>query len=51
MNRYVDIYAGDGRQLAQLGLNLSAVPAATGYHPTMDWIAGGTGSGKLCLWM
>ncbi|KAK8118150.1 uncharacterized protein PG998_006431 [Apiospora kogelbergensis] len=52
MNRFVDVYDGDGKQLAQLeGEGITAVPAVTEFHPTHNWVAGGTGSGKLCLWM
>ena len=52
MNRFVDVYSGGGDQIAQLGgEGITAVPAVTQFHPTMDWIAGGTVSGKLCLWM
>jgi len=52
MNRFVDIYAGNGEQLAQLGGgNITAVPAVAVFHESMDWVAGGTGSGKLALWM
>ena len=51
MNRFVDVYAGSGEQLAQLGGdNITAVPAVAQFHPTNDWIAAGTASGKLCLW-
>ncbi|KAL6707848.1 hypothetical protein ACN47E_003748 [Coniothyrium glycines] len=52
MNRFVDIYTGTGQQLAQLGgEGITAVPSVAKFHPTMDWIAAGTASGKLCLWM
>lgn len=52
MNRFVDIYTAAGEQLAQLGGdNITAVPAVAQFHPTCDWVAGGTASGKLCLWM
>jgi WD40 repeat protein len=52
MNRFVDVYASDGEQLAQLGgEGITAVPAVAQFHPTKDWVAGGTASGKLCLWM
>ncbi|KAL2163772.1 hypothetical protein VTH06DRAFT_5831 [Thermothelomyces fergusii] len=52
MNRFVDVYAADGEQLAQLGgEGITAVPAVAHFHPTMDWVAGGNASGKLCLWM
>lgn len=52
MNRFVDVFSADGEQLAQLGgEGISAVPAVAQLHPTRDWVAGGTASGKLCLWM
>ncbi|KAI9822137.1 MAG: hypothetical protein M1832_003140 [Thelocarpon impressellum] len=52
MNRYVDVYSAAGEQLAQLGGDgITAVPAVAQFHPTEDWIAAGTASGKLCLWM
>ncbi|MCJ1323051.1 hypothetical protein MMC15_008402 [Xylographa vitiligo] len=52
MNRFVDIYTAKGEQLAQLGGDgITAVPAVAQFHPTNDWVAGGTASGKLCLWM
>ncbi|KAK3302889.1 WD40-repeat-containing domain protein [Chaetomium strumarium] len=52
MNRFVDVFAADGEQLAQLdGDGITAVPAVAHFHPTMDWVAGGNASGKLCLWM
>jgi WD40 repeat protein len=52
MNRFVDVFAASGEQLAQLeGEGITAVPAAAHFHPSMDWVAGGSASGKLCLWM
>ncbi|KAK8015161.1 WD repeat-containing protein [Apiospora arundinis] len=52
MNRFVDVYDSEGKQLAQLeGEGITAVPAVAEFHPTHNWVAGGTGSGKLCLWM
>ncbi|PSK46570.1 hypothetical protein B9Z65_5538 [Elsinoe australis] len=52
MNRFVDVYTSKGEQLAQLGgEGISAVPAVAQFHPTQDWIAAGTASGKLCLWV
>jgi len=52
MERFVDVFTADGEQLAQLGgEGITAVPAVTHFHPTKDWVAGGTASGKLCLWM
>lgn len=51
MNRFVDVYSATGEQLAQLGGDgITAVPAVAVFHPTQDWIAAGTASGKLCLW-
>lgn len=52
MNRFVDIYSSSGQQLAQLGgEGITAVPAVAKFHERMDWVAAGTASGKLCLWM
>jgi len=52
MNRFVDVFASNGEQLAQLdGDGISAVPAVAHFHPSLNWVAGGTASGKLCLWM
>lgn len=50
MNRFVDIYTSKGQQLAQLGgEGITAVPAVAKFHPSLDWVAAGTASGKLCL--
>lgn len=52
MNRFVDIYTANGHQLAQLGgEGITAVPSVAQFHPTEQWVAAGTASGKLCLWM
>lgn len=52
MNRFVDIYTANGDQLAQLGGDgITAVPAVAQFHPTEQWVAAGTASGKLCLWV
>ncbi|KAI9723634.1 MAG: hypothetical protein M1812_000934 [Candelaria pacifica] len=52
MNRFVDLYTAKGEQLAQLGgEGITAVPAVAQFHPSCDWVAAGTASGKLCLWM
>ncbi|KAF4200139.1 hypothetical protein CNMCM8927_003864 [Aspergillus lentulus] len=52
MNRFVDVYSSSGDQLAQLGGDgITAVPAVAVFHRSMNWIAGGTASGKICLWM
>ncbi|RPA98810.1 WD40 repeat-like protein [Choiromyces venosus 120613-1] len=50
MNRFLDIYSENGEQLAELSdENVTAVPAAVQFHPTQDWVAGGTSSGKVVL--
>lgn len=52
MNRFVDVYTGAGKQVAQLGgEGITAVPAVARFHDVRDWVAAGTASGKLCLWM
>lgn len=52
LSSFVDVYSADGTQLAQLGgEGITAVPAVAVFHPNKDWIAGGTASGKMCLWM
>lgn len=52
MNRFVDLYGADGEQLAQLGGDgITAVPAVAHFHPTQNWVVGGTASGKVCLWL
>lgn len=52
MNRFVDVYSASGDQLAQLdGEGITAVPAVAVFHRSMDWVVGGTASGKICLWM
>ncbi|KAJ5303472.1 DNA damage-binding protein cmr1 [Penicillium atrosanguineum] len=52
MNRFVDVYSGSGDQLAQLGGDgITAVPAVAVFHRSKNWVAGGTASGKVCLWM
>lgn len=52
MNRFVDVFSSEGEQLAQLGGDgITAVPAVAQFHPSRDWVAGGTANGKLCLWM
>jgi hypothetical protein len=52
MNRFVDIYTSSGDQVAQLGgPEVTAVPAVAVMHPSKNWVAGGTASGKICLWL
>lgn len=51
MNRFVDVFAADGSQLGQLdGDGITAVPAVAHFHPSQNWVAGATSSGKLCFW-
>ncbi|CZT14394.1 probable WD repeat-containing protein SNOG_03055 [Ramularia collo-cygni] len=52
MNRFVDVYTDKGEQIAQLGgEGITAVPAVAMLHAEKEWVAAGTASGKLCLWM
>lgn len=53
MNRAIDVFGENGDQLAQLKNDdlVTAVPAAARAHPVRNWVAGGTGSGKIVLWM
>lgn len=52
MNRFIDVFDATGSQLAQLdGDGITAVPAVAEFHPTRNWVAGGTSSGKLCFWL
>lgn len=52
MNRFIDIYSSAGDQLAQLsGEGITAVPAVSVFHPSKNWVVGGTASGKVCLWI
>ncbi|ODV97522.1 hypothetical protein PACTADRAFT_46 [Pachysolen tannophilus NRRL Y-2460] len=48
MTRYIDIYTASGIQVAHLGDRdlLGAVPAVVSFHPTENWIVGGSASGK-----
>ncbi|KAK9462708.1 WD40-repeat-containing domain protein [Lipomyces oligophaga] len=52
MKKFFDVYTADGVQLARLGdsARVTTVPAACNFHPTQNWIAGGTASGKVCLY-
>lgn len=52
MKRYIDIYAADGTQLAHLSDDaMTAVPAVVQFHPTQNWIVGGTAAGKPFLFV
>lgn len=50
MNRSIDVYDESGNLLAHLNdEDLTAVPAAVSFHPSQNWVVGGSSSGKLCL--
>lgn len=50
MNRGFDIYDQKGQILAHLtGSNVGAVPAVSSFHPTENWVAGGSASGKIYM--
>lgn len=52
MNRGIDVYGEDGVQLAHLSDDrITAVPSAAKMHPSRPWVAGGTASGKIVLYM
>ncbi|KAA8913624.1 WD repeat-containing protein [Sphaerosporella brunnea] len=53
MNRGIDVFGEDGDLLAHLSdqERVSAVPAVARAHPSRLWVAGGTGSGKVVLYM
>jgi WD40 repeat protein len=52
MKRSLDVYSGlDGALIHQLRAEvLTAQPAVNSVHHSFQWIASGTGSGKVCLW-
>lgn len=51
MSRFIDVYSSTGQQLAHLGHELmTAVPAATSFHPSRNWLVGVSASGKAYLW-
>lgn len=52
MNRSFDIYDQHGSIIAQLTDHekMTAVPAVVSFHPTHNWIVGGTSSGKVYLY-
>lgn len=51
MNRSIDVYTEDGNHIANLTApeTLTAVPSVVSFHPTNNWIMGGTSSGKVFL--
>lgn len=52
MNRSFDIYDQQGSLIASLAdpNKMTAVPAVVSFHPTHNWIVGGTSSGKVYLY-
>lgn len=52
MNRSFDVYDQNGSLIAQLTDHdkMTAVPAVVSFHPTHNWIVGGTSSGKVYLY-
>lgn len=53
MNRYFDVYTSTGVQVGHLGDRevVGAVPAVCAFHPTENWIVGGSASGKGYLYI
>lgn len=51
MRRSLDVYDENGEIVARLAdeKNLTSVPAVLSWHPTQNWIVGGTSSGRLAL--
>lgn len=50
MNRSIDVYDEAGNLIAHLNdENMTAVPASVAFHPSQNWVVGGTSSGKLNL--
>ncbi|KAG4304771.1 hypothetical protein PORY_001824 [Pneumocystis oryctolagi] len=53
MQRYIDIYSSKGVYLSRLGdpEKITAVPAVCQFHPTQDWVVGGSASGKITAYL
>lgn len=51
MKRSIDVYDENGEIISQLydSEHLTSVPAVLAWHPTQNWIVGGTSSGRLAL--
>ncbi|PSK39432.1 hypothetical protein C7M61_002044 [Candidozyma pseudohaemuli] len=50
MNRSIDVYDESGNMIAHLNdEEMTAVPASVAFHPSQNWVVGGTSSGKLNL--
>ncbi|KAJ5736401.1 uncharacterized protein N7483_001526 [Penicillium malachiteum] len=48
---FVDIFNAKGDHLAQLGgYGISDIPLVSVFHPTNNWVAGGTSHGEIVLW-
>lgn len=48
MNRSIDVYSAQGDKIFNVSSShFSAVPAVVSIHPTQNWIAGGSASGKV----
>lgn len=51
MKRSIDVYGQNGELIANLlSPEMTAVPAVASFHPTQNWLIGGTSSGKVFLW-
>ncbi|KAJ6021455.1 DNA damage-binding protein cmr1 [Penicillium herquei] len=49
---FVDIFSAKGDHLAQLGgYGISDIPLVSVFHPSNNWVAGGTSNGEVVLWM
>lgn len=50
MKKFFDVYTNSGIQIAHLRHStMTAVPAVSSFHPTENWLVGGTASGKCVL--
>ncbi|CAH6719871.1 DNA damage-binding protein CMR1 [[Candida] jaroonii] len=50
MKRGIDIYDQKGQIIAHLtGPKVGVVPAVTAFHPTENWVVGGSASGKIYM--
>lgn len=52
MSRSIDIFSETGRKISSLSADtMSGVPAVLTFHPSMNWIVGGSSSGKIYLFV
>lgn len=49
MNRGLDIFDQHGKIIGHLSESVGAVPAVCGFHPSKNWVVGGSASGKVYL--